>query len=171
MFYNFLDVKKRQLVECILMQIFNIGISIAAIYDMFDIHELAEFRWQQVVIFYFTESCFLVCHLLFMIDYLVFMIFEYFMQISSFCFDFLANVLGGDFYLKTLKRTYMGMFCRAQYQTQTCFENALAVSASKDFCLNEYVFSVFIYLISKMINCLMELAIPNQLFKPCSRVL
>ena len=70
-----------------------------------------------MVIFYFTESCFLVCHLLFMIDYLVFMIFEYFMQISSFCFDFLANVLGGDFYLKTLKRTYMGMFCRAQYQT------------------------------------------------------
>ena len=45
MFYNFLDVKKRKLVECILMQIFNIGISIAAIYDMFDIHELAEFRW------------------------------------------------------------------------------------------------------------------------------
>ena len=45
MFYNFLDVKKRQLVECILMQIFNIGISIAAIYDMFDIHKLAEFRW------------------------------------------------------------------------------------------------------------------------------
>ena len=39
------------------------------------------------------------------------------MQISNFCFDFLTNVLGGDFYLKTLKRTYMGMFCRAQYQT------------------------------------------------------
>ena len=55
----------------------------------------------------------------------------------------------------------MGMFCRAQYQTYTCFKNALTVSASKHFCLNEYVFPIFIYLISKMINCLMELAIPN----------
>ena len=43
MFYIFLDVKKKKHVECILMEIFNIDISIAAIYDIFDIHELAEF--------------------------------------------------------------------------------------------------------------------------------
>ena len=56
----------------------------------------------------------------------------------------------------------MDMFCRAQYQIWTCFENALTVSVSKHVCLNEYVLSIlFIYLISKMINCLMERAIPN----------
>ena len=32
-----------KLVEWILMWIFNIGISIAAIYDIFDINEIAEF--------------------------------------------------------------------------------------------------------------------------------
>ena len=39
------------------------------------------------------------------------------MQISNFCLDSLANVLVDDFSLKTLKRTQMGMVCRAQYQT------------------------------------------------------
>ena len=43
MFYIFLDVKRKKLVECIFMKIFNIVISIAAIYDIFDTHELAEF--------------------------------------------------------------------------------------------------------------------------------
>ena len=55
----------------------------------------------------------------------------------------------------------MGIFCCAQDQTQTCFENISKVSASKYFYLNEYVSSIFAYLISKMINCLMELAIAN----------
>ena len=41
----------------------------------------------------------------------------------------------------------------------TCFKNALTVSASK--YLHQSVFSMFIYLINKMINCLLELAIPN----------
>ena len=31
----------------------------------------------------------------------------------------------------------------------------------KHFWLNEYIFSIFIHLNSEMINCLMELAIPN----------
>ena len=73
--------------------------------------------------------------------------------------------------INILTTTYVVMFCRDQYQTQTCFENALIVSASKHFCLHEYVLSIFIYLSSKMVNCLMELAIPNYLFKPCSRAL
>ena len=41
--YFFGCEKKNKLVECILMWIFNIGISIAAIDDIFDINELAEF--------------------------------------------------------------------------------------------------------------------------------
>ena len=43
MIYIFLDVKKKKLVECIFMYIFNINISAADIYDIFDIHELAKF--------------------------------------------------------------------------------------------------------------------------------
>ena len=39
----FFRCEKKELVECIFMKIFNIEISIAVIYDIFDIHELAEF--------------------------------------------------------------------------------------------------------------------------------
>ena len=62
---------------------------------------------------------------------------------------------------QTFKRTYLSIFCRAQYQTHTCFENALTISVSKHFYLHEHVLFIASYLISKMINCLMELAIPN----------
>ena len=151
---------------------FNIDISIAAIYEIFDIHELAEFTGNffylfdfilidwfffffffyffYLVIFYFTENCFLVCHLLFMIDYLLFMI-DFRIPHANFKFLFwlFSECPCWWFLIKNIEENIHG------------YVLSCSVSASKDFLLNEYVFSIFIYLISEMMNCLMELAIPN----------
>ena len=52
------------------MYFFNTDISIAAIYDPFNIDELAEFTGGSS--FFILLKFALVCHLLFMIDYLLF---------------------------------------------------------------------------------------------------
>ena len=55
---------KKNLVEYILLYVFDIEISTAVIYDIIDIDELGGFT-RGSSFFYFTESCVLVFHLLF----------------------------------------------------------------------------------------------------------
>ena len=151
--------KKKKLVECIFMYMFNINISAADIYDIFDIHKLAKFTGGSSF-FYFTENCFLVCHLLFMIDCLLFMI-DFLIPHANFKFLFwLFSECLCRYLIKNIEENIHG-YVLSRSVSNLDVENALTVSASKHFCLNEYVFSIFIYLIGNMINFLIELAIPN----------
>ena len=148
----------KKLVECILRDIYS-----AAICDVFVIHELVYniiYRWQ--FIFYFTEDCFLVCHLLFMINYFLFMI-DFWIPHANFkLFIWLFSEYSYWWFLiKNIEESIHGYVLPCSISNLDLFWNASTISASKHFYLNEYVSSIFIYLISKMINYLMELAIPN----------
>ena len=109
---------------------------------------------------HFPENSCLVCRLLFLTDYLLLMI-EFRIRHAKFklFFESLANVFVLWFLIKNIEENIHGYVLSCSVSNLDLLENALTVLASK--YLNESVFSMLIYLINKMINCLLELAITN----------